>query len=784
MKRALLAPAFLAIASLSPIASAQVFINEVFINPPGSLDTNAEFVELQGTPGMKLDGFAIALVSGNFAKYYPLNSIPPLPLQPEIDEYFALDGLALGGNGLLVIAITGASSYPTLTPDTTFEDWNNLWNGLGGGAGKLQNDGSTTVLLIRGRPGQTPADPSDVLGMIWKKGAFCDSELITPVFDNDTSTFVDQFGDGHLDHGQPDGMLGTTVNMIGDGLGLEDQLEIVDEVSFEQDRGWEYDFDSRRVDINSPVPGLKQRTVHALSDPQGIQPDCISRVDYRTKGNGWTPAPGATGQMANGKNWQDTATEQWVRGESVGSSPFFYDVTTNPDPNSIQPYLTNVPLWLADGQGVDFSFTTNSYQIAAGRVNALAIPFIPGDVNRDGVCDAQDITKIRAVFGSDDFVFSNASATAPEGDGGDPATQTRPWDVNETGDNGIECSDLQWALNFQGNTNGRIIGKNYDGTGPSASGVALNSGSGVNVAMTTAVTTNCGRPLSAIRVGDAVEVLVKAQVNLGANITAGQQNGVMQFIQDLAISTGNVLKVESIDRRGPFDAINANTTLLNGSGGDLGALSIDGYTTDFTRGISGAVDLYRVTLRAIGAGSANVTLSAATETRYAASTPRGVKVGHTASNGDPATSTYPAPIAITVVPFTGDGYLKPYGTASTGLGGYKPILRGSGCAVPGGSITLRFERSTGGLVPFVFFGLGHGVANVNVNTSMQVLPLLFPTPLTFGTLAPAGAGNGELIVAGLPIPPSAPVGFLVTAQAFYADVSVTSSNPLDIYIGL
>ncbi len=45
-------------------------------------------------------------------------------------------------------------------------------------------------------------------------------------------------------------------------------------------------------------------------------------------------------------------------------------------------------------------------------------------------------------------------------------------------------------------------------------------------------------------------------------------------------------------------------------------------------------------------------------------------------------------------------------------------------------------------------------------------------------------GAGELVVAGLPIPPSAPVGFLLTAQAFFADVTVTSTNPLDIYIGL
>ncbi len=66
----------------SSTTSATVFINEVFINPPGPSaegDMKHEFIELLGTPGMKLDGYAIATMNGTEQKYYPLGSIPPVP---------------------------------------------------------------------------------------------------------------------------------------------------------------------------------------------------------------------------------------------------------------------------------------------------------------------------------------------------------------------------------------------------------------------------------------------------------------------------------------------------------------------------------------------------------------------------------------------------------------------------------------------------------------------------------------------------------------------------------
>ena len=651
MTRCALALTVLA-AILTPQIQAAVFLSEVFINPPGSDDDTREFIELQGTPGMKLDGYAVAVVNGTQMKYYPLNSIPPIPsAPPEIDEFFSLDGLALGDNGLLVIGIGSSAFYPTLVSDTRFQRWNTIWNGGLDSPGKLNNDGANTILLIRNRPGATQADPSSPAGLRWGKDIHPDAELFRPVIDPQDGQPKDQYGDGNLDKGQANGMGGFTLDLKGASTpDPSDDLEIVDEVSYEHDRGWEYDNDGRHVDNGSTSRRFPPRRVHALDDPQGINPDALTRVDYRTKGVGWAPVSGATGEMANGNNWQDTATEQWIRGESVGTAgTYYYDNSPNPNPDAIQPYLTHVPVWLDDGSGPDYDFTgPNTYPITPGRVNPLSVPFIPGDVDRDGDCDSDDIAKIASVFGDADWIFSNSFAAAPETDSGDPAAQTRPWDVDATGDNGIEASDLQWTLNFQGDTTGHVVGVTYDGGGPSAAGVVLNPSTGVACTVTVTTTATGGRPLSALRIGDIVELTIHGQITGGANMNPGQENGIMQFIHDLDLTAGDVMAVQLVEPLGVFQTTRASLQAPQGTGGDLGIHQLNGYSTDFTQGLSGPAALYRVTLRAIGRGSTQATLRASAHPRFAASTPGGLKVGHTANQGN-VPASYPAPLAANVL---------------------------------------------------------------------------------------------------------------------------------------
>ncbi len=644
-------------------AQATVFVSEVFINPPSTLDDTREFIELLGTPGKKLDGYAIAVLNGTEQKLYPLNSIPPIPSPtPEIEEFFSLDGLTLGRNGILVIGIQSGTSfyYPTLLSDSNFARWTTIWNGGLDTPGKLRNNGSFTIMLVRNRPGRTEADPTNPAGLRWGKDIPHDAELLTPVLDPN-GQWRDQWGDGDLDEGQANGLGANTLDLKGAStLGdVTDDLEVVDEVSFEDGRGLEYDVDGRRVDVGSSSGGLEERRVHTLDDPAGFNPDALTRVDYRTKGNGWAPADGNyPGELPGGNNWQDTATEQWVRGEGAigsggqGETPqFFYVNDLNADPDAVQPYETHVPLWLDDGNAPDYNFASaDTYQIMAGRINPLVVPFIPGDCDRDGICDANDISKIAAVFGDDDWLFSNSFGDAPQGDSNDPAIQTRPWDVDSTGDNGIEASDLQWTLNFQGDTTGKIVGVQYDSTTPATSGVVLNPNTGVECTATTSVNIPGGRTLTTLFVCDIVEVTVSGQVTAGANTTTGEENGIMQYVHDVKISSPGIVKVTSIEPLGSFSTTRTSLEDLQGTDGDLGLDLINGFTTSFTEGLTGPAVLYRLTLQVIGAGSADVTVWPTAAAKFAASTPHGFKVGHTNSNGNPSSSAYlPASLSITAM---------------------------------------------------------------------------------------------------------------------------------------
>jgi len=647
----ILATALACLAVISA-ADAAVIINEVFINPPGSYDDTHEYVELLGTPGMKLDGYAVAFLNGYDRKFYLLGSIPPRPVAQEIDEFFSLDGLVLGANGLLVIGVGTQARYSTLLDDANFQRWNTIWNGGYDTPGKLQNDGSNTIMLIRNRPGETEADPSNPGGLRWGKDVAHDAELITPVEDpQEPGVFKDQWGNGALDKGQYDNIDRDTIDMRGylTFEDVSDDLEIVDELSYEHDRGWEYDLDSRTVDIDGALPGLPERKVHALDDPQGLNPDVLTRVDYRTKGDGWAPAGGGTGQMGNGNNWQDTASEQWIRGESIngsggeGASPwFYYSNADNDNPDAIQPYETQTPLWLDDQVGDDFDFTTAQYyQIMAGRVNPLAVTYIPGDCDRDGDCDQEDIDKLAAVFGDDDWVFSNSFADAPEGKDGDPAEQTRPWDVDGTGDNGVEASDMQWILNFQGDATGRIVGVCYDSMTPAAEGVVVNDNDGVTVAVTAALNIPSGHAASELVTGEVVELNVYAQVAAGADLTPGQENGVMQYVHDVLIGAPGVIRTIGVEALGDFNVTRAELQTRLGVDGDLGVETVNGYATAFDAGLAGPTALYRVVMKATDLGYATITVSPAGMPKFADSTPEGVKLGHTNNNGDPADSIYP-----------------------------------------------------------------------------------------------------------------------------------------------
>jgi hypothetical protein len=172
------------------------------------------------------------------------------------------------------------------------------------------------------------------------------------------------------------------------------------------------------------------------------------------------------------------------------------------------------------------------------------------------------------------------------------------------------------------------------------------------VTLSSVVVVPSGRALSNLRSGNLVEVTVSGQVTGGSNNAAGQQNGIMQFANDIMIASGGVLRVHKVEKLNGFATTRAALEIKQGSNGDRGIASLHGYTTSFAQGVTAAAPLYRVTFRAIGLGSTQVSFSHAAAPRLAASTPRGVKLGHTAQNGDPANISYPAALNITVTDAT------------------------------------------------------------------------------------------------------------------------------------
>ncbi len=118
----------------------------------------------------------------------------------------------------------------------------------------------------------------------------------------------------------------------------------------------------------------------------------------------------------------------------------------------------------------------------------------------------------------------------------------------------------------------------------------------------------------------------------------------------------NVMEVISITPLSSFGTTRASLQSLS----DLGADRVNGYTTDFTEGTSGPVELYRVSLQVIGPGTAYITIAPTTESKFAASTPHGLKIGHTNSNGDPNSTVYPAALSVVATAagdINGDGWV-------------------------------------------------------------------------------------------------------------------------------
>ncbi|MCB9846063.1 MAG: hypothetical protein H6811_08770 [Phycisphaeraceae bacterium] len=219
----------LAASTLASGLHAQVVINEVQENPPGSTDEFYEYMELYGRPGMSLDGMAIALLKGGTIEVV------------EIDEAFSLDGLSLGSNGLLVLVndTGGGTLLPPFPPETTVATFTQTHIPTVDTPGKLGNDDSSTYVLIRARPvtgGQYGTD--------WRKDVAHDVDL-----------------NGTIDY------------PIVPLAAILEPYQMIDDIAWSNNAGFEYTRDS----------------LDEINETVGYNPDAISRLRYYANAG---PGPG------------------------------------------------------------------------------------------------------------------------------------------------------------------------------------------------------------------------------------------------------------------------------------------------------------------------------------------------------------------------------------------------------------------------------------------------------------------------------------------------------------
>ncbi len=345
---------------------AQVVINEVIQNPPGG-DSDWEYIELYGKPGMDLTGYAIGLLKGGSDPDGDdvANSIP------EIDEAFTLDGLTLGADGFLVLVNDPSGDAAAFTAATAvLSDFASQHIPSSDTAGNLANGDSSTYLLVRARPNHSISGGVSVYG---------------PGYSFRKESNQDVNFDGKIDFG-----------IEGAGALQIDPLQIVDEVAWSDNGGKEY------------VRSSDQE----ISDTPGFDPDAISRVNYF----GTNPMAGNRVNSSMQVVSTRSADEEWIYGEilrlpaALDELPEYgFKVADNALPKG--PTDPNGPLYdcppspmgesdCAPNPGGSFRFDDIQLVTDAGLATETGFNLTPGTFNDD---PRFGITQFRFVEADFDF---------------------------------------------------------------------------------------------------------------------------------------------------------------------------------------------------------------------------------------------------------------------------------------------------------------------------------------------------------------------------------------------
>ncbi len=388
-----------ALAVIAGAASAQVIINEIFENPPGSTDSAWEYIELYGVPGTDLTGYAVACLKGGVDE--DGDGFPgPIPVDldvdageeyAEIDEAYQLDGIVIPANGLVVIYRGGGvlvnmnnnpAAAQTVKVSTTSRHIPSTDT-----PGQLANDISSTYVLVRRRPFHTTSGGASVYapGYDWRKDVAHDVDL-----------------DSEIDCGAESVVAGSNAGFAPTSapLGLE-PYQMVDDLGWSNAGGKEY----TRSEQNQ------------ISDTPGFNPDAVSRVNYL----GRNPRSGWRFDASNELTFSRIADEEFIYGDivSVASGPDLlrygtgivkgptdpsgprYDGTCNPDDPMAGCVANPTGAYVfQDLPNLDQYRMTPGISNANPALGIQQVTFVPGDFNFDKVANVEDLYEINRRLGA------------------------------------------------------------------------------------------------------------------------------------------------------------------------------------------------------------------------------------------------------------------------------------------------------------------------------------------------------------------------------------------------
>lgn len=144
--------------------------------------------------------------------------------------------------------------------------------------------------------------------------------------------------------------------------------------------------------------------------------------------------------------------------------------------------------------------------------------------------------------------------------------------------------------------------------------------------------------------------------------------------------------------------------------------------------------------------------------------------GNHAVVGSPFATTASGPTGTaTIFPSSTDFAFLSHGPPCAGTGGFAPVLKLSGCAVPSGSVTLNISNGLGGSTAIVGIGLQPFSQPMEGGCLLSITPV-FPNVIVL-PLFGAGSGAGAIQITA-PLPPTIVPPVSIELQGFLVDSGV------------